>query len=60
MKFTTFARSSFTKSRFTRATALSVGGAMLILGMTSCSTARGFGRDVEKTGEKIQDASTRR
>jgi predicted small secreted protein len=26
---------------------------------TSCSTARGFGRDVEKTGDKIQDAASR-
>ncbi|MES2440261.1 MAG: entericidin A/B family lipoprotein [Verrucomicrobiota bacterium] len=25
---------------------------------TSCSTARGFGRDVEKTGDKIQEAAT--
>ncbi|RYD49943.1 MAG: entericidin A/B family lipoprotein [Verrucomicrobiaceae bacterium] len=26
---------------------------------TSCSTARGFGQDVEKTGDKIQDAAVR-
>lgn len=25
---------------------------------TSCSTARGFGQDVEKTGDKIQHAAT--
>ncbi|NQX00815.1 entericidin A/B family lipoprotein [bacterium] len=25
---------------------------------TSCSTARGFGRDVEKTGDKIQSAAS--
>lgn len=35
----------------------------LILGAaamtTSCSTARGFGRDVERTGDKIQDAASR-
>lgn len=24
----------------------------------SCSTARGFGQDVEKTGDKIQEAAT--
>lgn len=25
---------------------------------TSCSTARGFGRDIEKTGDKIQEAAS--
>ena len=32
---------------------------ILIAGATSsCSTARGFGQDVEKTGDKIQEAAT--
>ncbi len=37
-------------------------GASLILlagATSSCSTANGFGKDVEKTGDKIQDAATR-
>jgi len=29
------------------------------LGLNSCSTARGFGDDVQKTGEKIEEAATR-
>jgi predicted small secreted protein len=36
-------------------------GASLILlagATSSCGTARGFGQDVEKTGDKIQDAAT--
>lgn len=28
-------------------------------GSTSCSTTRGFGEDVETTGDKIQEAATR-
>jgi predicted small secreted protein len=28
-------------------------------GLNSCGTARGFGSDVEKTGEKIEEAATR-
>ena len=40
--------------------ALATGTLLLIAGVsTSCSTARGFGQDVEKTGDKIQDAATR-
>lgn len=36
-------------------------GALLLIGgvSSSCSTARGFGQDVEKTGDKIQEAATR-
>lgn len=37
--------------------------ALLLLGasfgLNSCSTARGFGNDVQKAGEKIEDAATR-
>jgi predicted small secreted protein len=29
----------------------------LLLGLTGCNTARGFGKDVEKTGEKIQQTT---
>ena len=37
-----------------------VAAALLLLAgaLTSCSTTRGFGRDVEKTGDAIQDAAT--
>ncbi len=39
--------------------ALAAGALLLVMGATtSCSTARGFGRDVEKTGDKIQEAAT--
>lgn len=27
----------------------------LLLAVTGCNTAQGFGKDVEKTGEKIQE-----
>jgi|GWRWMinimDraft_12_1066020.scaffolds.fasta_scaffold94782_2 predicted small secreted protein len=29
--------------------------ALLVLATTSCQTSKGFGKDVEKLGEKIQD-----
>ncbi len=28
-------------------------------GLNSCGTARGFGSDVQKTGDKIEDAASR-
>jgi predicted small secreted protein len=31
----------------------------LTLGLNSCATARGFGRDVETAGEAIEDAASR-
>jgi predicted small secreted protein len=31
----------------------------LAAGSTSCGTTRGLGEDIEKTGDKIQDAATR-
>ena len=31
--------------------------ALLAIVGTGCNTARGFGKDVEKTGEKIQDGT---
>jgi predicted small secreted protein len=38
---------------------LSVGIVMLALSFSSCGTARGFGQDVEKTGDKIQESASR-
>ncbi|MEX1116432.1 MAG: entericidin A/B family lipoprotein [Akkermansiaceae bacterium] len=40
---------------------VAAGAAMILMAgaTSSCSTARGFGQDVEKTGDKIQDAATR-
>lgn len=38
-----------------------IAGASLILiagASSSCSTARGFGQDVERTGDNIQDAAS--
>ena len=31
--------------------------ALLVLASTGCNTAHGFGKDVEKAGEKIQDGT---
>lgn len=44
-----------------RRMALLAGASLILIGgaSTSCSTARGFGQDVEKTGDKIQEAATR-
>ncbi len=44
-----------------RRMALLAGASVLLLAgaSSSCSTARGFGQDVEKTGDKIQDAASR-
>jgi predicted small secreted protein len=52
-----------TKSAPVRRFAYVAGAAMLLLASvgatTSCATTRGFGQDVEKTGDKIQDAASR-
>lgn len=41
-----------------RLATLAAGALLLIAGATtSCSTTKGFGRDVEKTGDKIQNAA---
>ena len=29
----------------------------IALGATACNTVKGFGKDIQKTGEKIEDAS---
>jgi predicted small secreted protein len=39
---------------------IAAGAALLLVAgaSSSCSTARGFGQDVEKTGDKIQNAAS--
>lgn len=32
---------------------------MFTLGSSSCATSKGFGRDVQKVGDKIEDAADR-
>jgi predicted small secreted protein len=53
-------RCQHSKPSFFRIATMAAG--ILILGTaalsTSCSTARGFGRDVEKAGDKIQEAAS--
>lgn len=47
------------KSSLRRIALLAGASLILIAGAsTSCSTARGFGQDVEKTGDKIQEAAS--
>lgn len=50
-----------TTSSSVRLFAIAVGAGMLLMAgtTTSCSTARGFGQDVEKTGHKIEQSATR-
>jgi predicted small secreted protein len=40
---------------------MAAGACLLIVAgsTTSCSTAKGFGKDVEKTGDHIQNAASR-
>jgi len=45
----------FSKATFT--TMLCASALMLVMGTTSCATTRGFGRDVQTTGQKIQKAA---
>jgi len=33
-------------------------GILMVVGLTGCNTMRGFGQDVERGGEKVQDAAT--
>jgi predicted small secreted protein len=40
---------------FKRITLLLVFTAILVTAGSGCNTAEGFGKDMEKTGEKIQD-----
>ena len=56
----TCARRSAGKSFFNWPTiVLGVTLAAATVGITSCGTARGFGSDVEKAGEKIEEAASR-
>lgn len=32
---------------------------VLVMGLAACNTINGFGRDVQRAGEKIEDASDR-
>jgi entericidin B len=34
-------------------------GILVIVGLTGCNTMRGMGQDVERGGEKVQDAASR-
>lgn len=34
-------------------------GILVIVGLTGCNTMRGMGKDVERGGEKVQDAASR-
>ena len=45
----------------TRLFVIVAGAALLVVAgfSSSCGTARGFGQDVEKTGDKIQNAASR-
>jgi predicted small secreted protein len=44
-----------------RRAALLVGASVILIvgASSSCNTTRGFGKDVEKTGDNIQDAAAR-
>ncbi len=46
-------------SPFVRLFMIATGAALLLAAgaTSSCSTARGFGQDVERTGDKIQNAA---
>jgi predicted small secreted protein len=48
-----------TTTLFARVVFLSAVAVALAAGLTSCSTTYGLGKDIEKTGDKIQDAATR-
>ncbi len=34
-------------------------GILVVVGLTGCNTMRGMGQDVERGGEKVQDAASR-
>jgi len=42
-----------------RITLLILASGLVVLFGAGCSTAQGFGRDIEKTGDKIEDAARR-
>ena len=45
------------KSEFKSVALLLLGTLIIALAVTSCNTANGLGKDVEKLGDKIQDKS---
>ncbi len=65
MKSTIITQTSYenedSKPTKSRIDAIAVGVAFVLIagGTTSCGTARGFGQDVEETGDQIQEAATR-
>jgi predicted small secreted protein len=34
-------------------------GMLMVIGLTGCNTMKGFGQDVERGGEKVQDAAAK-
>jgi predicted small secreted protein len=34
-------------------------GVLMVIGVTGCNTMKGMGKDVERGGEKVQDAATK-
>ena len=38
---------------------IAVMGVLIVMGLTGCNTMRGMGQDVERGGEKVQDAASR-
>jgi entericidin B len=38
---------------------IAVMGVLVVMGLTGCNTMRGMGKDVERGGEKVQDAASR-
>jgi len=38
---------------------IAVMGVLVVMGLTGCNTMRGMGQDVERGGEKVQDAASR-
>lgn len=38
---------------------IAVMGVLMVMSMTGCNTFKGMGKDVERGGEKVQDAASR-
>lgn len=38
---------------------IAVMGVLVVMGLTGCNTMKGMGKDVERGGEKVQDAASR-
>jgi predicted small secreted protein len=39
---------------------IAVMGVLMVMGLTGCNTMKGMGKDVERGGEKVQDAASSR